>query len=74
MNMKSVTFRCSQQQHARLTEAMRFLDCTRTDLITQALEAFLTYAEQERICHKNLFELVDDIDASSEGPLFREQA
>ena len=74
MNMKSITFRCSESQHQRLLRALQENQCTRTDLITAALECFLSYAEQEHIRAKNLFALVEDIDTSGTGPSFAEQA
>lgn len=74
MNQKSITFRCSGPQHHRLHNAMNEHHCSRTELITQALESFLAYAEQESISRKNLFELVEDVDTHGPGPKFSEQA
>lgn len=74
MNMKSITFRCSESQHLRLLRALQENQCTRTDLITAALECFLSYAEQEHIRAKNLFALVEDIDTPGNGPSFADQA
>lgn len=74
MNQKSITFRCSAQQQQRLHSALTKHRCTRTELITTALESFLAYAEQEHIINKNLFDLVEDIDAHGHGPSFAEQA
>lgn len=74
MNQKSITFRCSAQQQQRLHSALTNHCCTRTELITTALESFLAYAEQEHILTKNLFDLVEDIDAHGHGPSFAEQA
>ncbi|MBO5684460.1 MAG: hypothetical protein J6R92_05880 [Akkermansia sp.] len=74
MKQKSITFRCSSSQHARLNQKLKHTNSTRTNLITAALECFLTYAEQPHISSKNLFELVQDVDAQSKGPRFEEQA
>lgn len=74
MNQKSITFRCSSQQQSRLNEALADHACNRTVLITDALEAFLNYAEQEHIRRKNLFDLVEDVDTHGHGPCFAEQA
>ena len=74
MNMKSITFRCSEQQNNRMNAARHQRACSRTSLITQALESFLNYAEQAHIRNKDLFALVEDIDTCGEGPSFDEQA
>lgn len=74
MNQKSITFRCSGPQHSRLHSALNEHRCSRTELITQALESFLAYAEQDSVSRKNLFELVEDIDTHGAGPKFAEQA
>ncbi len=74
MNQKSITFRCSATQHRRLCSALNEHRCSRTELITQALESFLAYAEQESVARKNLFELVEDVDTHGAGPKFAEQA
>lgn len=74
MNQKSITFRCSAQQQLRLHTALADHRCSRTELITAALESFLAYAEQEHILNKNLFDLVKDVDAHGHGPSFAEQA
>lgn len=74
MNQKSITFRCSECQQARLNAAMSGSGLTRSDFIMAALEEFLNYAEQSDIRRKNLFELVQDIDAHGHGPSFAEQA
>ena len=72
--MKSITFRCTEEQNQRLLAALQQSHCTRTTLITNALECFLSYTEQEHIQAKDLFGLVEDIDASGQGPAFAEQA
>ena len=74
MKQKSITFRCSSSQHARLNQELKHANATRTNFITTALERFLTYAEQPDISRKNLFELVQDVDEQSNGPRFEEQA
>lgn len=74
MKQKSITFRCSTCQNDRLNNALSHYASTRTDFITAALESFLTYAEQTHIRNKNLFELVQDIDALGDGPPFEKQA
>ena len=74
MKQKSITFRCSACQNERLNHALAHSTATRTDFITAALESFLTYAEQTHIRNKNLFELVQDIDAQGDGPPFEKQA
>lgn len=71
---KSITFRCSASQHARLHTAMADSGLTRSEFISAALEHFLDYAEQSEIRSKNLFELVQDVDAHGHGPSFAEQA
>ncbi|MBR1982817.1 MAG: hypothetical protein IKA23_08710 [Akkermansia sp.] len=74
MNQKSVTFRCTAQQHERLLRALSHQQSTRTHFITQALEVFLAYAEQEHIQQLDLFDLVADVDAATPGPSFADQA
>lgn len=74
MNQKSITFRCSSSQHIRLHNTLSTLRCSRSELISDALESFLSYAEQDCIRRKNLFDLVDDIDAHGPGPRFADQA
>lgn len=74
MNHKSITFRCSAPQHHRLHTALEARRCSRSELISDALESFLAYAEQDGIRSKNLFDLVEDIDAHGSGPSFAEQA
>ncbi|MBR2145156.1 MAG: hypothetical protein IKK73_04620 [Akkermansia sp.] len=74
MNMKSITFRCSEQQNSRLNTARHQHACSRTSLITEALESFLSYAEQAHIRKKDLFALVEDIETSGDGTPFEEQA
>lgn len=72
--MKSITFRCTTQQHQRIAAARKLQDCSQTELITTALKAFLSYAEQPDIRRKNLFALVEDIDGRGNGPAFADQA
>ncbi len=73
MNHKSITFRCSENQLSQMTRVLECSSITRTELISDALLAFLDYASQEHIRNKNLFELVADIDAQSSGPDFARQ-
>lgn len=74
MNLHSVTFRCSAAQHERLEQALLHHKITRTEFILHALENFLDFAEQEEIKKLDLFELVEQVDAGTEGPRFEEQA
>ena len=74
MNLKSITFRCSAIQHARINTFLNPETDTRTAFITEALESFLDFAEQEHIRQLNLFELVAAVDAITPGPGFAEQA
>ena len=74
MNPKSITFRCSAIQHARINTFLNQCTYTRTGLITEALENFLNYAEQEQIQQLDLFELVAAVDNMSPGSVFAEQA
>lgn len=74
MNLKSITFRCTALQHGRMQAAVDMLATSRTNIITSALEAFLSYAEQEHISRMNLFDLVEDIDTVGNGPRFADEA
>ncbi|MBR5894625.1 MAG: hypothetical protein IKZ13_03680 [Akkermansia sp.] len=75
MNQKSITFRCSASQRARLENAMLALTSeSRTAFIAAALEDFLRYVEQEDVAALNLFELVQHIDATGNGTSFASQA
>ncbi len=74
MNLKSITFRCSSLQNARLNFFLNKNESTRTAFIIEALESFLNFAEQEPIREMNLFELVEAVDSLAEGPGFSEQA
>ena len=74
MNLKSITFRCSALQHERINTFLNQDTDTRTAFITEALENFLDFAEQEHIRQLNLFELVAEVDAVSPGSGFAEQA
>lgn len=75
MKLKSITFRCSPAQFARLEDAVRTsaID-TRTMALSLALEEFLDYAERQETRSLDLFALVESIDRESEGPSFAEQA
>lgn len=74
MNQKSITFRCSAPQLNLLTNAQNQQQCSRTELITEALAAFLEYAGQEHVRNKNLFDLVEDIDARCHERKFADYA
>ena len=74
MNMKSITFRCSAAQYEQLNHAQQDIASNRTDLITSALEAFLSYADQPHIRQQDLFRLVSELDNASHGPHFAELA
>ena len=74
MNMKSITFRCSAAQYEQLNHAQQDIASNRTELITSALEAFLSYADQPHICQQDLFRLVSELDNASHGPHFAELA
>jgi hypothetical protein len=74
MTMKSITFRCTAAQYEQLNNIHPGTACNRTELITAALDAFLTYAEQPRVRELNLFLLVKELDDSSQGPHFAELA
>ncbi len=75
MKLKSITFRCSAAQRARLETAMSALCCeSRTAFISEALEDFLTFVEREDIATLDLFQLVEHIDSTGSGERFAEQA
>lgn len=75
MKLKSITFRCSEAQMSRLESAMNTLECdNRTAVLSDALEAFLRFTEQEDIAGLNLFELVSRIDAEGSARAFASQA
>ncbi len=74
MNLKSITFRCSEAQHNRINNALLSWGGTRTELICAALDSFLNYAGEDARRSRDLFELVREIDAASTGPRFSEQA
>lgn len=74
MNLKSITFRCSEAQNNRINDTLLRQGCTRTELICAALDSFLNYAGEDARRSQDLFELVREIDAASTGPRFAEQA
>ncbi|MBQ4594065.1 MAG: hypothetical protein IJA81_05500 [Akkermansia sp.] len=75
MKLKSITFRCSEAQMSRLESAMNTLECdNRTAVLSDALETFLRFTEQEDIAGLNLFELVSRIDAEGSALEFASQA
>ena len=75
MNLKSVTFRCSAAQVARMERALHAAHhSTRTELIATALEDFLHFAEQQEIAQLDLFDLVQQVDSLCAPHRFREHA
>ena len=75
MKLKSITFRCSSAQFARLENIVKnSLTDTRTMALSCALEEFLNFAEQQDARNLDLFALVDRVDSEYEGPTFAEQA
>ena len=75
MKLKSITFRCSPAQLARLKNTMELSAVdTRTLALSHALEEFLDFAEQQDTRALDLFALVNCVDAMSDGPAFAEQA
>lgn len=74
MTMKSITFRCSAAQYEQLKNGQQDTVGNRTELITSALEAFLSYADQPHIRQQDLFRLVSELDNASQGPHFAELA
>lgn len=71
--LKSVTFRCTKAQQQRMETALSGSAMSRTDFISAALEAFLTFAEQEENRKLNLFELVEKVDATGSRIRFAEE-
>ncbi len=60
---------------SRLESAMNTLECdNRTAVLSDALETFLRFTEQEDIAGLNLFELVSRIDAEGSALEFASQA
>ncbi len=75
MKLKSITFRCSSAQLSRMESAMLSTSAfSRTAFISEALSAFLAFAEQEEIQKLNLFELVDKVDSPQNSIPFSQQA
>lgn len=75
MKLKSITFRCSPAQFARLEAAMQSTKTdTRTQALSCALEEFLDFAELDDTRSMDLFALVDHVDHKGNGPTFAEQA
>ena len=75
MNLKSVTFRCSAAQLARMEASLaEGTHHTRTELISTAIEDFLNYAEREDIAQLDLFALVQHVDGTGSDTPFREHA
>lgn len=71
---KSITFRCADAQHGRLESALQDVPLTRTDIISTALEQFLTFAESEDIRELDIFALVQEIDSRGSAVPFAEEA
>jgi len=75
MKLKSITFRCSEAQLSRLESAMLTTSTdNRTAFISQALDSFLSFAEQDDIKKLNLFELVEHVDETQNSIPFAQQA
>lgn len=75
MKLKSITFRCSDAQLARLESAMQSaMNDNRTAFISNALESFLAFAEQEDVQKLDLFELVQRVDEAEGAIPFSQQA
>lgn len=75
MKLKSVTFRCSEEQQTRLCQAMNRLSYeTRTELLSCALEDFLHYVEQKDVAQLDLFELVQRINKEGSAREFSQQS
>jgi hypothetical protein len=74
MSMKSITFRCTAAQYEQLNNTQPGVASNRTELITTALDAFLTYAKQPHVRQQDLFHLVKELDNASHGPRFAELA
>lgn len=76
MNLKSITFRCSEPQLERLETLLNAL-CpgkNRTDFLSAALGQFLDFAESAPAAGMDLFEMVARIDADGDGTSFADQA
>lgn len=69
---KSITFRCSEAQYRRLEQHREQSRRSRTELLCDALDRFLSFAEQNR--HLNLFELVAATDAVGAKVKFEDEA
>lgn len=76
MNLKPVTFRCTNNQLERLLCAMQSGTTTasRTAFISDALLAFLDFVESPEATHLDLFQLVKKIDTLGSQVSFGEQA
>lgn len=71
---KSITFRCAEAQHSRLEQALQQGHLSRTDLISTALEQFLSFADSEDIRRLDIFALVHEIDSRGSAVAFEEEA
>lgn len=75
MKLKSITFRCSPVQFARLETLLRCSEVdTRTMALSCALEEFLDFAEQKETRALDLFDLVDQVDDLCADTPFADQA
>ena len=75
MKQKSITFRCSAAQGARLESAVNsHRRGSRSAILSEALEDFLAFVEREDIATLNLFQLVERIDSAGNGKRFAEHA
>ncbi|MGN0868209.1 MAG: hypothetical protein ACI4O9_01625 [Akkermansia sp.] len=73
MKLKSITFRCADAQYTRLHEALGSDSANRTDLICNALDSFLRFAEQPEIRKLDLFALVQAVEEGGDGTPFADQ-
>lgn len=69
---KSITFRCSENQYRRLEEHLGRTVSTRTDVICEALEQFLDFADANS--HMDLFGLVEAADSVGAKRRFEDEA
>lgn len=75
MELRSITFRCTDKQLSRMEKAMRERkNHNRTALISLALEEFLDFAERKDVKDQDLFSLVERVDALDPRHPFRKEA
>ncbi len=73
MRHKSITFRCSALQVARMVHVLRDHGHNRSSCLSEALFHFLSFIDSGEAESLDLFSLVDRVDRMG-GPLFHEQA